>query len=226
VPDRLGELAGTARSGDLGAALAAQPALGALVALGVGAAACRRSSRPRTGPSAGSAGRALRSGRGGRRCRTGSRAGTGRCSRTVWPATRSARCRRSPTRRERVDPPKPGAVTNVLLERVGWQVLVADAQKVKGASRRWRARRTGSTRGCWPSCRGVNEPRTVHRLDHRAHSVPGEPIRQRKPSASGGTAVSATSPPARSSRQTSSRRRLRSSPACNMKTGLLELTPR
>jgi hypothetical protein len=36
------------------------------------------------------------------------------------------------------------------LERAGWQVEIADAQKVKGC-RRWPARRTGSTPGCWPS---------------------------------------------------------------------------
>jgi hypothetical protein len=34
----------------------------------------------------------------------------------------------------------------------GWEVLVADAQKVN-AWRRWRARPTRSTRGCWPRSR-------------------------------------------------------------------------
>jgi hypothetical protein len=37
------------------------------------------------------------------------------------------------------------------LERAGWQVEIADAQKVKGW-RRWPARPTGSTPGCSPSC--------------------------------------------------------------------------
>jgi hypothetical protein len=73
--------------------------------------------------------------------------------------------------------PKPGAVTNVLLERVRWQVLVADARKVKGLAPLACKTDRIDARG-WPSCRGVNEPRTVHRLDHRAHSVPREPIRQ------------------------------------------------
>jgi hypothetical protein len=41
------------------------------------------------------------------------------------------------------------------LEELGWEVLVADAQKVKGGWRRWRARPTGSTRACWRSCRGA-----------------------------------------------------------------------
>jgi hypothetical protein len=40
------------------------------------------------------------------------------------------------------------------LEEHGWEVLIADAQKVKGW-RRWRARPTASTPGCWPSCPGV-----------------------------------------------------------------------
>src|SRR3954454_4793949 len=40
------------------------------------------------------------------------------------------------------------------LEAHGWEVLVADAQKVKGW-RRWRARPTRSTRACWPSCPGA-----------------------------------------------------------------------
>jgi transposase len=35
-----------------------------------------------------------------------------------------------------------------LLEVLGWEVLVADAQR-SGGWRRWRARPTGSTRGCW-----------------------------------------------------------------------------
>jgi transposase len=38
------------------------------------------------------------------------------------------------------------------LELAGWQVLIADAQKVKGWPR-WPARPTESTPGCWPSCR-------------------------------------------------------------------------
>ena len=40
------------------------------------------------------------------------------------------------------------------LEAQGWDVLVADAQRVKG-SRRWRARPTRSTRAYWPSSRFV-----------------------------------------------------------------------
>jgi hypothetical protein len=40
------------------------------------------------------------------------------------------------------------------LEEQGWEVLVADAQKVKGW-RRWPARPTRSTPGSWPSCPGV-----------------------------------------------------------------------
>jgi hypothetical protein len=36
------------------------------------------------------------------------------------------------------------------LERLGWEVAIADAQKVKGW-RRWPARPTASMRGCWPS---------------------------------------------------------------------------
>ena len=40
------------------------------------------------------------------------------------------------------------------LERRGWEVGVADAQKVKGLDR-WPARPTGSTRGCSPSSRAV-----------------------------------------------------------------------
>jgi hypothetical protein len=38
------------------------------------------------------------------------------------------------------------------LEEHGWEVLIADAAKVK-AWPRWRARPTGSTRACWPRCR-------------------------------------------------------------------------
>ena len=38
------------------------------------------------------------------------------------------------------------------LEEHGWDVLIADATKVK-ASRRWRARPTRSTRACWRRCR-------------------------------------------------------------------------
>ena len=63
------------------------------------------------------------------------------------------------------------------LEELGWEVLIADAAKVKGL-RRWRARPTGSTRACWrcsPSatwCRRASEhpqdiARTTHTLAHR-----------------------------------------------------------
>jgi hypothetical protein len=38
------------------------------------------------------------------------------------------------------------------LEALGWDVLIADAAKVK-VWRRWRARPTRSTPGCWPLCR-------------------------------------------------------------------------
>jgi hypothetical protein len=48
----------------------------------------------------------------------------------------------------------------------------------------------------------------------------------RSPSASGGEAHSSTISPAGETKQTSTFRRLRSNPACNMKTGLLELAPR
>jgi hypothetical protein len=50
--------------------------------------------------------------------------------------------------------------------------------------------------------------------------------RPRSPSASGGDAHSSTISPACDSRHTSIFFRLRSNPACNMKTGLLELAPR
>jgi hypothetical protein len=61
------------------------------------------------------------------------------------------------------------------LEELGWGVLVADAQKVKGW-RRWRARPTGSTRGCSPSGRGAiwcrrsgcPTPRSVASVSSRA----------------------------------------------------------
>jgi hypothetical protein len=75
----------------------------------------------------------------------------------------------------------------------------------------------------------VNEPRAVHRLDHAAHGEPHMPARAarpRSPSASGGDAHSSTISPTPDNRQTSTFFRLRSSPACNMKTGLLELAPR
>jgi hypothetical protein len=39
------------------------------------------------------------------------------------------------------------------LELAGWQVEIADAQKVKGLAR-WRVRPIGSTPGCWPSSPG------------------------------------------------------------------------
>src|SRR3954452_10806914 len=40
------------------------------------------------------------------------------------------------------------------LEELGWEVLVADAQKVKGR-RRWPARPTASTPRSWPRCRNA-----------------------------------------------------------------------
>ena len=40
------------------------------------------------------------------------------------------------------------------LEEHGWEVLIADATKVKGW-RRWHARATRSTPGCWPRSRPV-----------------------------------------------------------------------
>src|SRR5919204_743886 len=40
------------------------------------------------------------------------------------------------------------------LELAGWQVEIADAQKVKG-SRHWRVRPIGSMPGCWPSSRAA-----------------------------------------------------------------------
>jgi transcriptional regulator with GAF, ATPase, and Fis domain len=50
--------------------------------------------------------------------------------------------------------------------------------------------------------------------------------RSRSSSASGAAASCATSSPASSTGHTSSRRRLRSNPPCNMRVGLLELAPR
>jgi transposase len=59
------------------------------------------------------------------------------------------------------------------LELHGWQVEIADAQKVQGW-RPWLARPTGSTPGCWPSSQGVTWcPRS------------GCPTRAYAPSASG-----------------------------------------
>jgi hypothetical protein len=44
------------------------------------------------------------------------------------------------------------------LEEHGWEVLIADATKVK---RRWRARPTRSTLACWPRCRpAILSPRS------------------------------------------------------------------
>jgi hypothetical protein len=56
--------------------------------------------------------------------------------------------------------------------------------------------------------------------------MPARRASPRNPSASGGEAHSSTISPASEIRQTSTLRRLRSSPACNMNTGLLELAPR
>ena len=69
------------------------------------------------------------------------------------------------------------------LELAGWQVEIADAQKVKGW-RRWPARPTGSTPGCWPSSRAATWCRRS-----------GCPIRASAPNASepaGGSISSAT----------------------------------
>ena len=55
--------------------------------------------------------------------------------------------------------------------------------------------------------------------------LPTRRVSPRKPSASGGDANSSTISPPADSRQTSILRRLRSNPACNIKTGLLELAP-
>jgi hypothetical protein len=55
---------------------------------------------------------------------------------------------------------------------------------------------------------------------------PTRRARPTRPSASGGDANSSTTSPPADSRQTSILRRLRSSPACNMRVGLLALAPR
>src|SRR4051794_34757136 len=64
VPDRVGESACEVDLGDLGAALLSEPALGPLIALGVGGGALARASSPRVAPSAGMSGRTWSMGRG------------------------------------------------------------------------------------------------------------------------------------------------------------------
>jgi hypothetical protein len=74
--------------------------------------------------------------------------------------------------------------------------------------------------------------RTARRSSTRSHPARGTPnggtrrARAHKPSPSGSAVTWSISSPCSVSRQTSSRVRLRSNPACNMKTGLLELAPR
>src|SRR5438046_2297601 len=69
------------------------------------------------------------------------------------------------------------------LELAGWQVEIADAQKVKGW-RRLPARPTASTPGCWPNSRGVTWCQRS-----------GYPIRSCVPSASGALAAAPRPPP-------------------------------
>ena len=97
VSDRFGELAGELDGGELGAALATQPALGALVALLV--KRVRGGGDRRLHQSPAQVSRALFES-GPRRSTSPdcSRAGTGRCSRSASPARRSGRGRRSPRR--------------------------------------------------------------------------------------------------------------------------------
>jgi hypothetical protein len=69
------------------------------------------------------------------------------------------------------------------LEELGWDVLVADAQKVK-ASRRWPARPTASTRRSWPSSRSATSSRrsgcpTVGPARARARALPAASGRHR-----------------------------------------------
>ena len=92
-----------------------------------------------------------------------------------------------------------------------------------------------TTRALRPTLPGAPSRRIRPRLRLRASMTPrtssapriaARAARPRSPSTSGGDAHSSTISPSPDSRQTPIFLRLRSSPACNMKTGLLELAPR
>ena len=98
VPDRLGEAAGQVDLGDLGAALATQPGLGAPVALGVDGVAGGMYGGFDQCPAQVLGSVAGPAGRGGPSPRTGRPADRDRCNRPAWSGWQSGRCRRSPRR--------------------------------------------------------------------------------------------------------------------------------
>src|ERR687897_2333287 len=70
----------------------------------------------------------------------------------------------------------------------------------------------------------TNRAPFIDSITARTRPAPTRIARWARPSASGAAAICATSSPASSTRHTSSRRRLRSNPACNMRVGLVDDT--
>jgi hypothetical protein len=118
-------------------------------------------------------------------------------------------------------------------EVVAETAVPADADGLRGLAQRLAGRRVRAVIESMNGARFVHDTLEEHGWEvdsitprtAGAHTA-ARAARPRSPSPSGGEVHSSTISPAGETRQTSTLRRLKSNPACNMKTGLLGLASR